>query len=628
MSERNRGVVDGLARWLSNHALWIVGLVLLITVASFSIIHRLKFDFTPQAIYRGNDSLVSYAEDFKKTFGYDEAILLTVLQAPQSTDVLTPAALQWQADVALKVQGLHGIGRVDALPLLKIPQRNLLGSKLVSLFDEFPITDESADSARELLSNSELVHVGLLSRDNRIAAIAAYLEPEFRNLESMQRIVREVNDVIREHAPPERFNVFLNGLPTLRVELVRGWIADLRMQLPIAALVYLVLLGIVFRRFSGAVLPILAVGAGLTWTLALFAATGETLNFVSNALPALLVIIGVSGCTQIVTCYASESVNEPNQRIAGEKTIRKMAPAGLLAAATTAIGFVSLMTAQSELLIRFGWQACLGVSVQYLSTLLVLGVLIQFFRPPSANIIDNDHPSLVTQVASFFGSVSANRPLQMILGTVIVAVLAIGLGSRVVINTYSCREVLSDHHPLMKTMRIVETELIGIMPLEISLETDNPDQWLQPEMFHRLLKFEEYARELPGVLSVQSYADLFREILVHWPGRRSTESNNELIPLDEKGRTRMERTAEFSDRYNEALHYSSYISSDGKRARIRMRLSEIGSQKTLEVIRSLEDRLQRVFPDNGPIRYRLTGEAYVNATALTVLIRDWYYSLL
>ena len=45
------------------------------------------------------------------------------------------------------------------------------------------------------------------------------------------------------------------------------------------------------------------------------------------------------------------------------------------------------------------------------------------------------------------------------------------------------------------------------------------------------------------------------------------------------------------------------------------------------MIASLEARLAEAFPPGGPIEARLTGEAYVNAKALTTLIRDLFFSL-
>jgi len=85
--------------------------------------------------------------------------------------------------------------------------------------------------------------------------------------------------------------------------------------MPMAGLVYLVVLGLMFRCVSGVLPPLAAVGVGVTWTLATFAAMHESMNVVSNILPVLLVIIaavlwGRSGAP------SSSTTDAPNTSIA------------------------------------------------------------------------------------------------------------------------------------------------------------------------------------------------------------------------------------------------------------------------------------------------------------------------
>src|SRR5262245_64863344 len=71
----------------------VVSVLLVVSVvAALACARGVKFDFSPQAIYRGNDELVSYSEAFKQTFGYDEAVVLVVLEASGAADVLEAPA--------------------------------------------------------------------------------------------------------------------------------------------------------------------------------------------------------------------------------------------------------------------------------------------------------------------------------------------------------------------------------------------------------------------------------------------------------------------------------------------------------------------------------------------------------
>lgn len=607
----------------------VLGLLLASICVALALLPGLKFDFTPEAIYRGNDEIVNFAEGFKQTFGYDESVALVVLEATGQADVLEAGALQWQKDISGDLQGVTHVLSVESLVTLAAPRATLTGFELQPIVPAETIDAAAAESARILFDTLPLVRDGLLSTDNRVAGIPVFLDPGARDIESLRKIVGGLRGALAARQPPPGYLVRLSGLPVISVEIVDDLRKDQMTLIPLAGIVYLLVLALMYRRISSALLPLAAVGMGLSWTLATFSATHESVNLVTNVLPALLMIIGVSSSVQIVSCYA-EDVAAANGRAAraARATITRMTPACMLAALTTAIGFASLATAHSVVLRHFGWQAAVGVGYQYVGTLIFLGTLLRFFAPPRIVDYERVRPGLTTRAAAAAGFVVARHPWLTMAGALAVVAGSCWAGSRVIINSYSVTETFPEEHASVQTLRLVERKLAGIIPLEISLESAAPDQFLEPDTFHRVLQVEQFARKLPGVLSVQSYADLFRVVLVHWPGRKATESDEVLVPAGEHGQTRLARTAKFMERFPEAFHYDSYMAPDGRRARVRLRLAEIGSRKTLDLLRELEARLAEVFPAGGPITARLTGEAYVNAHTLTTLIHDLFYSLL
>jgi hypothetical protein len=59
-------------------------------------------------------------------------------------------------------------------------------------------------------------------------------------------------------------------------------------------------------------------------------------------------------------------------------------------------------------------------------------------------------------------------------------------GLQVKINSFLVLETFSEDHATVQTLRLVERQLAGIMPLEISLEADSPGRFLEPDVFHRV----------------------------------------------------------------------------------------------------------------------------------------------
>jgi predicted RND superfamily exporter protein len=617
------------AEFLVGHPWLVLGLLGASVAAALALARGLTFDFTPQAIYRGDDELVGYSEEFKRTFGFDEAVILVVLETVGPADVLTAPALQWQRSIAGEFQKIPRVSAVESLATLQVPRLTLAGLELHAMIEADPVDDAGAQRARELLEEQPLIRSGMLSPDLRVAAIPVFLEPEARDIDAMQATVTAVKEAIARRPAPDGYRVRLSGLPALRVEVVEELRRDQFTLMPLAGVLYLAVLGLMFRRMAAAVLPLAAVGIGITWTIATFAVTHESVNLVTNVLPVLLLIIGVSSSVQIVSCYAEEAAAVPGDPAgAASRAIVKMTPACLLAALTTAIGFASLATARSVLLCSFGWQAAIGVGYQYICTLIALGAALRFFVPPRFVDQTDTRPGVTTQAVTSAGLAVARHPWLAIGWTGVIIGAAANAAMHVTINSYSVLETFSEDHSSVQTLRLVERELAGIMPLEISLTAREPGAFLEPDVFHRVLEVESAARDMPGVLAAQSYADLFRSILVHWPGRRMSESDSELVPEGTAGRTRLARMARFIEPFRDAFHYGQFVSVDGTRARIRLRLAEIGSRRTLELIRQLDERLAAAFPPDGPVEARLTGEGYVNARALTTLIRDLFLSLL
>ena len=628
MNSRIHRTLQQFAEFLLRHPIFVFGGLLLSAFVSLFLARDLKFDFSPQSIYRGNAEMIAYAEEFKKTFGYDDAVLLILLQATGEKDVLSATALQWQAETVKELQSHSDVVRIDSVATIEAPQFSVLGATLHPLIEQTPVSDEAAEGLREILRDSKLVRSGMLSADDRVATIAVFLDPNSRDIDGLKAIVKRVDEALHRNPPPESFQYFLSGLPAMRVQIVEDLARDMATLIPVGGVVYLIVLSFIFRRLSGAILPLCAVGIGLTWTLATFAVTGDSLNLVSNVLPVLLMIIGVSSCVQIVTCYAEESNSGLDRRTAARESIAKMAAPCFLAAVTTAVGFASLFTARSELLNQFGWQAAVGIGFQYVSTILTLGSLFRFFPAPTYVGTNEIGSTLLTRIVTILGYAVARHARIALACAAIIVGLAVWSGSQVKINTNAFSETFSESHPIVRTLRLIESELSGVMQLEVSLTADKPETLLKPEVFHQIVKFEELARKYDGTLDVQSYVDLYREILQSWPGRQSTETDLELVPLSETGQIRLGRTDQFIERFADAFHYRSYLSSDGKRCRIRIRMREIGSREMLNTIESFEKDLSRLFPSGGEIVARVTGEAYVNAMALTILIRDLFYSLL
>lgn len=288
---------------------------------------------------------------------------------------------------------------------------------------------------------------------------------------------------------------------------------------------------------------------------------------------------------------------------------------------TTAIGFASLFNARSDVLVAFGWQCAWGMACLYICIMSVLGSLLQFFRPPPAARSDSLLSDVVTRAAD---QVDSHPKFTLAIAIAVMAFMV--WSSRTVRVNASMIETYEPEHPTLRTLRLVERTLGGLLPLEISLRADRPGQFLESEIYRRVKRLEEFARAQEGVLFVRSYVDLHDAIGAGIT--RRTEDSSVRDESDAAIRRRLERSQWLVERVGESLSYGTFMTADQKRARVLIKASDLGTRRLHQVIRRIEERMRELFPPELGIHASMTGDAYVNTLAMENVIRDLFSSLL
>ena len=380
-------------------------------------------------------------------------------------------------------------------------------------------------------------------------------------------------------------------------------------------------------------LPLLAVGVGLAWTIAGIVLAGESLNIVSNVLPVLLFIIGMANCVHIVNRYAQDAATPDApapgpgagaaRRDAARSTMTHMAMACLLTSATTAIGFGSLLGARSTVLKVLGWQAMLGMAMLYVSSMVLFSVMLGWFRPPATSGRAGK-PGLTARMVAASGHAIARHPWPAMLGSLALIAACLLLARNMVINSYMT-ETYDENSPTMRTLRLVENRLSGILPLGVSLQADKAETLLEPETFRKVADLQKFAEKNDQVLLARSYVDLHRQVLALLAGQGGRDLP--MPPPGQAGRTQIQLSGTILRALGASSGYGAFVSPDGRHARILLRLRDAGTRRELELIRDLEARLAEAFPPGCGIEARLTDDVYLHARAMDRFVRDLLWSL-
>ena len=628
MSEFKRvGSFPGrMADLIVGHPLIVLALLLAATAVAGYSARKLRFDFNPDAVFSSDNPEIAYAAQFRREFNYDDTVIILGLEALGKENVVTAAALTWQAQMVRDLEHLPKVKRVESLISMQTPRVTLgLNPKLSyePIIDEVPVSQDTAEVLRERLAETELPFGSLVSRDYTMTALLVVFDATDSDFDAMRAMVQRVDEALAQHAAPQDYKVLVSGLPVLRVGIVNDLQKDQERLMPLAGVLYLITLALAFRSLSGSLLPLFAVGQGLIWTFGVIAFRNQPLNIVSNILPCMLLINGVSNSIHVLTRYSEEARPGISRRDAGRSTIRQMLVACLGAFTTAAIGFYVLITASSPVLKEFGTQAAMGLMFLYVTVLLTLGALLPYFRAPAFQEVR------VWQLLSH-GLAQVGRAILKWRWATIGAFLLLGLVSlwsaRTVEVNSSTLETYDESNPTIQTLHALEQHLSGLLPLEISLHADEPGLFYRPDIFRKVGELQKFARDQNAVLFARSYIDYFNEINSRFvPDEKLSQA---LPRTDDEGVRRIERGRNFLGKVAGEMRYHEFMSPDDTHARLLLKIRDVGTRDTLALVATLQAKMAELFPKGSGVTYRPTGDAYVSALGLTEMIHELLFSIL
>ena len=580
--------------------------MLLVTLLAAYFAAGISFEFSPQSVYEGQDDLLQFSEDHKRLFGHEDATIVLVVEATGPDDVLTPESLTWQKRLADRLAAVPRVQLVSGIVNLQ----NMRFRDAVPLVPTTPVEPKIAARVRRKVETQTLIKGTLISEDLRLTNLVIEFDPDARSMVDTRAVVEAVTEVIEKTPPPTGYQTHISGIAALRVDVVQNLLADQQVMFPLSGTLFLVIVILMFRDIKITLYALGAVFAGVIWSFGIIAALGQPFTLLSNSVPTLTLIIGAANVVHVVSRHLDElQHHNTDGKAAAIATMSEMSVTCMLTFATTAIGFGSLLISKSVVLRQFAFQASLGLVCQYFSVVLILGSALA--RTRSGSMENRTHRAAGWLVGRL-GNVVSGRPIPVLIASFGV-VLTCGILARgLAVNSF-IYETYDSAHPTMQTVQLLDEKLSGLAAVEIQLATDDPESLFEPAVFEELLALQEELLRTDEVRYACSYVNL------HMANAGADEElNKENIARFERN---IRRAAKITRR-------EFFITDDNRRARVLLRLRDIGSARMNALIDNLQSQLAIIFPEGDPIRATVTGDAFLHARCMDQFVRDMFYSLL
>jgi len=592
------------ARWLARHPLAVVVANLVVTAVLGAFAMHVRIENSLESMLPAGDPKVEYYNATRAIFGSDDVAVVGV----RADDIFAPATIEKIARVTDALGRIPGVEHVLSITNAVDPAADVLHPP--RLLAHIPAPPDEVAALKQKLLATPLYGKNLVADDFRGAAINVF----FENLTDAQYldlgVDAKIDAVLDAERKPEQF--FYTGAAHVKQAAVELMRRDLLRFTPLALALVLLVLWISFKTVRGVLLPVLAVGLALVWTLGILVLAGKAISLGTFVLPPLLLVVGSSYAIHVVARYYEQvAAHAPADQVVVRAFDRVWLPL-TISAVTTVIGFGSLMVNRITAIWDLGLFAVVGVVCLTITCLTFLPAALQLM-PHRLRFAGSGKisPTLGEYLRRLGERAYASRR-EILWGAVGLTVLALA-GTRLIRVDSDFLTYFAPTSEVRRENEAINREIVGSNPFYIVIDGGAPGVLKRWEVLKLIKDLQRFVATLPGVTSSISLVD-YLEVLEAGFGKQAEGGDlvindaGDIVPAEapksfwEEPRNLEPLLAAMATSHET---FKSVVTADFSKASILVRTNLSGSSRVEDTLDRIRLYVAEHFPSNLPVN--LTG---------------------
>ena len=590
-----------------NHRLVSFLFLVVVTYVSYLGLSDLRVDtgFNSMISDTNPDKLVY--DQIVREFGSDNRIIVYV----RDNELWSPGKLAALEKLHYALERLDFVERVDDLFNLRSIRGT--GGQIDSriFLPEAPKDQTAIDQARADALYNPLIVGNFLSRDSFVTALLVSVR-EDRKDDKFDRRANEVMERVLSSSRSIFQEVFQVGPPRINTELKTVLFEDLMLLGPLSAFVLVVMILFLLRSGFAALVPLVTSGLSIVWTFGFMGWTGIPINILSAMLPSLVVVIGSTEDTHMISTYfhGISQTEEDHRAFATRFMMKHLGVPLLLTILTTSMGFASNIFSGIGLIRDFAIASTFAILANGVITILFVPLILTVMGPRRSRLF-RDRERVMGLPGAFvrmFGFTNRRFPRSILALTAILCAFFVYQASELYVTNDPLSYFQGDR-PLIRDIHRIHQDLSGMKVFFINLESGKEKAFQEPKNIEKLVtiqKFLEKQRIFDSSISLADHLSLV---------------NREFHGGDIKF-FRVPKSRELVAQFLLFFHrrdLESYVSHDFRRANIMVRHNISDSNTLNRHIRELKEVVSNVAGEQ--IKAYVVGEnLMINAAAESLMV--------
>ena len=447
-----------------------------------------------------------YSDQAEEWFNIKDGILIAI-ENPQG--IYNPQTLRKIREISVGLMQMDEFDEIDIQSVYTAD--NITGSdeglEVESFYQNDPVDDEEIEALRKKVRDNDMVAGRLVSADETVALVVAGMNSSHFT----EALYHDLLEFAHSYASDSE-NIYVAGRPVVEGTMGQLGPADMKRMVPIVLVVIALVLYVLLRSLRATVSILLTVFVSTIWAFGLMALLRIPVYAVSTMIPVMLIAIGVAYGIYFFQYLRNFFMQTPEAQLTeGLKQVTaKLSKPLFMAAFTTIIGFISLLTSQVFPIKYFGVFTAFGIFVTFVLTLWLLPAMVILWGVRTRMPKTGPRISSGWNASEITHDLLRRKKIIYSTATVIALFSLFGL-SRVWINSSFLSNFEKDSD-IVLTDKFVNSRFGGTSTLNVILESDESDVFKKPEALRLIDKMQSDTEALHEVGNSFSLADYLKRM--------------------------------------------------------------------------------------------------------------------
>ncbi|MFT3738591.1 MAG: MMPL family transporter [Breznakibacter sp.] len=603
------------AKFILRYRLGLIIGMFLITVGMGWKAFNTQLSYDLARVLPPSDSTMQVYQQFKSRFGEDGNVMVLGFSSKRIFD--QEILNEWN-QLENRLKQIHGVDQTLSILSVPIPQFDKQ-NHTVTFHPVSSIKD--ADSIQQIVEHNPAFEGLVYNPSSQSTLMALTIRHEVLNSPDRNQLIEQINSEAAHFEKQTNIEVHQSGMPYIRYEYMKLVSKEMILFMVLALLITSGVLLWFFKSLAVVLFSVLILVVEVIWSMGLLNILNYKVSILVGLLPSLVIIISIPNTIFLLNRYYSEYAISKQKFYSISRTIQGMWLSLLLANVTTAIGFAVFYFTGSVMLQEFGCVASFSIMTTFLVTMLLVPILLSYLPAPKGLRAVHLKAARTNYVLNFISKLVLNHRKAIYVVVSVLTVISCWGMLKVRQVGYVVDDLPSDH-PVYADLQFFEKEFGGVLPLEISIDTQKK-QGVSSSGGKTMYKIQALQRALASHDELSRPLSLPEGIkFLHQWYRGGQEKYYAMPPL----RDLHELVSYFKGK-NTQNQLSSFADSTGQFTRITYRMKDIGSARLKSMMETIKPQIDSVFP---PSEYKVdvTGMSVVFLKNNDYLLGNLFESLI